>query len=446
MAIDTTKIKNKLQGYVNKIGEVLAEPTIRKTARFATGILESMAYINPENPISVGSAALSMVDNALDSFEIPFPTKTEHFAKKNSLLRATGGLPRILAEAGILDQFPTRIVFTDNSWTVKEMTLDEKSKFYYAENTDPTASYKDPLARISIAYYYSKDFNFQRLFDAIWERYKSGVFVSTVNLSPFRNLEGQIITLHDLSTDECLYLGDIDVIEFSNDLKKFREEGTSRSFMLSGDPGTGKTSFVIEVSRQISNRIIRIDPTVAQSFDSSEFDFLIDNLKPDIIVFDDFDRAAMAQESQHLLFLLENIKYKFPQIIIFATVNHFERLDKALVRPGRFDEILWFDLPGEEIRAEIAKKYLSINSIQFDDDLVKEIAVKTEGLSPVYIKELCIRLRHKGTGSIDATIAEFKRVLNGLVDSMPSSTSEAIYDENDVYIQLQRDLEDEGIL
>lgn len=120
----------------------------------------------------------------------------------------------------------------------------------------------------------------------------------------------------------------------------------------------------------------------------------------------------MSNDCSHILFLLENLKAKFPKIVIFATVNYFSKLDKAITRPGRFDEIKWFDQPGIAIRKSIAESYLLINGLQQNPELAQEIAEKTEGLSPVYIKELCIRLKHKGVSELDSIISEFKRSIN----------------------------------
>jgi hypothetical protein len=446
MASKFDKVKRKARDAAIRLGEFFTEPSVRKTSKFATGILEAMNYVDLKNPISLGTGALSLIDTALDSFEIPYPTKTEHFAKKRKLQVKSGGLTRILADAGIMDRFPTRVVFTDAGWTIKELWVDDDSQLYYAENADTSSYYEDPTAKLAPSFYHTPNFNFDKLFDAIWDRYKSGVFVSALNASK-RQWEGISMRLHDLSTDDCIFVGEIDPAKFAEDLKQFRDENTSRSFMIVGAPGTGKTSFVIEVARNISNRIVRIDPTMAHLFNSGEFDFLIENLNPDIIVFDDFDRAAMSQDSQHLLFLLENIKYRFPKMIMFATVNYFEKLDRALVRPGRFDEIMWFDLPKAKIRAEIADKYLRINKIPVTPELLQNIVEKTEGLSPVYIKELCIRIRHKGSEALDEIISEFGRALaeiDGMYTPPQIENQEPHKDvlDEDFYIELQRKVDE----
>lgn len=416
------EVKKKARNALVKLSEFMSEPSVRKTSKFALGILETMAYVNPKSPLSIATGSFSLVDTALEAFEIPHPTPTEHFVKNHDLEVKIGGLPRILVESGVMDHFENRPMFTDGPWLVKELVVSETERFYYAENQEPSATHQDPLARLAQSYYYTKGFDFNKLFDIIWKKYENGLSVTLSNPAG-KSWEVNSITLDELEVSEYLYIGDIDPKEFAKDIQKFRNENTSRSYMLSGEPGTGKTSLVIETARCISNRVIRIDPTLAHMLTSNELDFLIENLSPDILIFDDFDRAAMAQDSQHLLFLLESIKQRFPKMVIFATVNYFSKLDKALVRPGRFDEIVWFDLPSPEVRTKITERYLALNEIEVTPELVSEIVNSTEGLSPVYIKELCIRLRHKGPEAVQSIVAGFNRANSELDGSYMESTN-----------------------
>lgn len=53
--------------------------------------------------------------------------------------------------------------------------------------------------------------------------------------------------------------------------------------------------------------------------------------------------------------------FRFAQntgIVVLAATNLEEKLDKALVRPGRFDKIIRLRLPNLEARKEIIEAYL----------------------------------------------------------------------------------------
>lgn len=409
--VHTTTWKDKLIKARDGAIKVLYHPTVLKVSRFASDVLEATYAVDTKSPLSVGTAALSLIDSAVTAFELPQPNKLDHFAESYDLVQYNGSLPKVIFESKINESFPTKIVLKiDENMVVKEMQIDDSNKFYYVENIDKSTAFPEPTDRVYYLFYTTKGFNFERLFDIIWNSYSGGIFLAKTSTT---NMPSGVVKLNALSSDEYLYIGDISIDDFASDVKKCREDKLSRSFMLVGPPGCGKSSFSINVAQKISNRILKIDPSAARMFGSAELDFLIKNLRPDVIIFDDFDRAALAHDSEHLLFLLENIKNQNPQLVIFATVNEFYRLDKALVRPGRFDEIIWFDEPSLEARKSVVEAYLKKYGINYDEDVVKEIIEKTEGMSPVYVKELCLRIRRKGVGCIGAVTTEFKRSMSG---------------------------------
>ena len=64
-------------------------------------------------------------------------------------------------------------------------------------------------------------------------------------------------------------------------------------------------------------------------------------------------------------------------------------LDKALLRPGRFDRIVNVKLPKKEDRIEILKNYLSkIKLSESIEDIELKLAKKTRKFTPAEIKNL----------------------------------------------------------
>jgi cell division protease FtsH len=76
-----------------------------------------------------------------------------------------------------------------------------------------------------------------------------------------------------------------------------------------------------------------------------------------------------------------------PNILIIAATNRAEDLDPALLRPGRFDRTITFDLPIRRERAAIAEYYLNRKS---HDVTVtsEEVARITSGYSPVMLERM----------------------------------------------------------
>ena len=85
-------------------------------------------------------------------------------------------------------------------------------------------------------------------------------------------------------------------------------------------------------------------------------------------------------------------------ILVVAATNRASDLDPALLRPGRFDRVIHFDLPPRADRVEIAEYYLARKSHEAEVSS-HQIADITGGYSPVRIERLLdealiVSLRH----------------------------------------------------
>jgi ATP-dependent Zn protease len=80
-----------------------------------------------------------------------------------------------------------------------------------------------------------------------------------------------------------------------------------------------------------------------------------------------------------------------PNILVIGATNRASDLDSALLRPGRFDRSLHFDLPSRSGRREIIDYYLSkkAHTPELDhDDRRDQLAAMTFAYSPVMIEHL----------------------------------------------------------
>ena len=80
-------------------------------------------------------------------------------------------------------------------------------------------------------------------------------------------------------------------------------------------------------------------------------------------------------------------KIKPANVLVFAATNRADGLDPALMRPGRFDRTIHFDLPPRTDRIAIANYYLAKKSHEPSVNAVI-IADRTAGYSPVRIERL----------------------------------------------------------
>ncbi|MGZ8629506.1 MAG: AAA family ATPase [Actinomycetota bacterium] len=88
---------------------------------------------------------------------------------------------------------------------------------------------------------------------------------------------------------------------------------------------------------------------------------------------------------------LTSIKPEYHNILLIAATNRGDALDPALVRPGRFDRRLYFDVPTKQGRLDLIDYFLDRkrHHQQLDDASMRErIAYETFGYTPVMIEHL----------------------------------------------------------
>ncbi|MBN1800980.1 MAG: AAA family ATPase [Candidatus Lokiarchaeota archaeon] len=205
--------------------------------------------------------------------------------------------------------------------------------------------------------------------------------------------------------------------------------------LLSGPPGTGKTLLAKAIATSSKARFIHlVGSDLVQKFigEGSRmvrevFSLAKENL-PAIIFIDEIDAIAVKRTSEvykgdrevqrtfmQLLSELDGFANK-EGIMFIAATNREDVLDPAILRPGRFDRIIKFDLPNEEARLMILKihtRKMNLNNVDLE-----EIAKKTEGFSGAHIKALVTEagikcLRERGNKVIQA---HFNKALAEIVD------------------------------
>jgi len=78
-------------------------------------------------------------------------------------------------------------------------------------------------------------------------------------------------------------------------------------------------------------------------------------------------------------------------VLLIAATNRADSLDPALLRPGRFDRRLTFELPAKSGRRALVDHFLAAKShdVELDDDKRRDaLAAVTQGYSPVMIEHL----------------------------------------------------------
>jgi transitional endoplasmic reticulum ATPase len=168
-----------------------------------------------------------------------------------------------------------------------------------------------------------------------------------------------------------------------------------KGILLFGPPGTGKTMLAKAVATESGANFIAVRGPEILSKWVGESEKAIREIfrkarqaAPTVIFFDEIDAIApmrgLSVDSgvterivNQLLAEMDGIE-KLENVVVIAATNRPDILDPALLRPGRFDRLIYVPPPDKGARVEILKVHT--RSVPLAEDVsLEEIAEKTEG-------------------------------------------------------------------
>ena len=165
-----------------------------------------------------------------------------------------------------------------------------------------------------------------------------------------------------------------------------------RGYLLYGPPGTGKSSAVLAIASAMKMDIAILS-LANSSLDDDDLCQLLSNCPVNsIVLIEDIDcvfveRKAAEDKSNKLTFsgLLNAIDgvAAGEGRILFATTNHIERLDPALIRPGRIDRKELIDYADRDQLRRLFVRFFGDNDPSMADYFAESLTERTLPMSAV---------------------------------------------------------------
>lgn len=225
-----------------------------------------------------------------------------------------------------------------------------------------------------------------------------------------------------------------------------------KGILLYGPPGTGKTLMAKAIANESQANFISVKgPEILSKWVGDSEKAIREIFKkarqtaPTIVFLDELDALAPERNASEeggvtsrvvnqLLTSLDSIELN-TGIIVLAATNRPDRVDSALLRAGRFDQMIMIGVPDEDARKEIFKVHTRKMPLKTDVDLDR-LAKETDSFVGADIQSVCreaglYALREKAN---KVSMKNFEDALS----TVDSSVDEEILN---IYNEMEKDLE-----
>lgn len=238
-----------------------------------------------------------------------------------------------------------------------------------------------------------------------------GIFnVGKSKAKVFDKSDGKPVTFKDVAGLAEAKVEIEEIVEFLKNPQRYTELGAKipKGALLVGPPGTGKTLLAKAVAGEANVPFLSMSGSdfveMFVGVGAARVRDLFKQAKekaPCIVFIDEIDAVGRARgknpnmgsndERENTLNQMLTEMDGFGSnngVIVLAATNRADMLDKALLRPGRFDRQIYVDLPELTDRMEIFKVHLRNLKVNSNLD-IEQLARQTQGFSGADIANVC---------------------------------------------------------
>lgn len=414
-----------LEGLAKTV-KIVNHKIVKNTTAFAKEVLDITDKMKNGNTVSKAAAIVASVESFAKLLNVPRPDEVKDYTTEHDLTYTDyGQLSELLLNKAVFSKLRSELVVENESQALIKLIFDEKNYVCFIRSKKDEQYFDAKKAETDLsqasfyeAYYLPKHFDISVVYRMFWEMYDNKIFLTAKRDKVHGPIRGFKFDL------ENVFLNQEEIDRIGQEIDACTKNNISRSYLLVGEPGLGKTTRCFAACQQFCPRVLKVDSSAVDYLNIGDLENHIANFRPDALILDDIDRAP-SDKAGYFLFTLENIKKMFPKMVLFATANYFDKLDKAIVRPGRFDRIIWVEPPTKEDRSLLIQSFANAFGAILSDDVLDHLAQESDGFSHAYIKELVLRIAHSENQkqTITESLIEFKRTLNlhGDIDAMDYS-------------------------
>ncbi len=284
-------------------------------------------------------------------------------------------------------------------------------------------------------------------------------FIQAINMVEPSAMREIMIDIPDINWEDVGGLEDIkselrEAVEWPLKYPKLFEKAGIRplnGILLFGPPGCGKTLLAKAIANESRSNFITVkgpeifskwvgesEKTVREIFRKAR------QASPSIIYFDEIDAITAARISyegsgsgvtssvvNQILVEMDGLENR-KGVVVIASTNRPDLVDSALLRPGRFDRLLYITAPDLESRIKILEVHTSEMPLANDVSL-KLVAQITEGYSGADLENVCREagmqaIREKMEDIDKIEYKHFELALSKITSTLPTEVIEKYED------------------